>query len=537
MPLCRPTPVMGWGVGIGGMCVDRKSDLALRMVGITKEFPGVLANDNITFELKVGEVHGLLGENGAGKTTLVNILFGIHQPDRGQIYIKNELVEISSPREASDLGIGMVHQHFMLVENLTALENVVLGLPLEKPPFLDLSPARARFNKLVDQYDLDLNPSTPVWQLPVGDQQWLEVLKLLFRDVEILICDEPTAVLAPSQVEVLFKAIRRLADEGRSIVFISHKLREMKEVADRVTVLRDGHTIGTVDPRQTTPSQLANMMVGRDVFLDRRQRPTTETKRPVLQLKDLCCQDDRDTPALKGLNLTVYAGEIVGVAGVDGNGQKELAECIGGMREPTSGSIRIEEKPIHGIVQDTSLLGFIPEDRRKTGLVLGFSVAENLILKTYADPLFTRNGIMRWDAIRDDADRLIEDYDIRTPNAVMPVRMLSGGNQQKVVVARELSRKPVLVVASQATRGLDISAIESVHKVLLDERNRGAAVVFISSELPEVMALSDRIVVMFEGQIMGELDAKAADVDEIGELMLGHRDALDEVTGGLGERA
>jgi ABC-type uncharacterized transport system ATPase subunit len=524
---------MGWGgVLFGGLCVAGKRDLAMRMVGITKRFPGVLANDNISFELREGEVHGLLGENGAGKTTLVNILFGLHQPDSGEIFIKDEKVDISSPREASDLGIGMVHQHFMLVENLTALENVVLGLPLERPPLLDLNPARARFMKLVNEYDLDLDPSTPVWQLPVGDQQWLEFLKLLFRDASILILDEPTAVLAPSQVEGLFKTIRRLADEGRSIVLISHKLREMKEVADRVTVLRDGHVVGTVDPRQTTPSELAQMMVGRDVFLDRRQRPAPESKRAVLIVNDLSCQDDRGSLALRNLNLTVYAGEIVGVAGVDGNGQRELAECISGMRQPSDGTIRIDNHPTSGIVRDTSLLGFIPEDRRKTGLALGFSVAENLILKTYADPLFTRRGVMQWRTIRKDADTLIQEYDIRTPHATIPVRFLSGGNQQKVVVARELSGKPALVLASQATRGLDVSATESVHKVLLKERNRGAAVLFISTELNEVMALSDRIVVMFEGQIMGVVDAETADIDLIGELMLGHHEAVELVAGG-----
>ena len=512
--------------------MGRSADIALRMVGITKRFPGVLANDNITFELKAGEVHGLLGENGAGKTTLVNILFGLHQPDSGEIYINGKKVEISSPREASDLGIGMVHQHFMLVENLTALENVVLGLPLERPPLLDLNPARARFMKLVNEYDLDLDPSTPVWQLPVGEQQWLEFLKLVFREASILILDEPTAVLAPSQVIKLFRTIRRLTDAGCSIVFISHKLKEMRQIADLVTVLRDGHVVGTVDPRETTPSELAQMMVGRDVFLDRRTRPSAESKRAVLVVNDLSCQDDRGTLALRGLNLNVYAGEIVGVAGVDGNGQRELAECIVGLRQPASGAVQIDGNPVSGVVSDTSLIGFVPEDRRKTGLVSGFGVAENLILKTFTQPQFTQHGVMQWDAIQREANVLIQEYDIRTPHSMMPVRFLSGGNQQRVVVARELSGKPALVVASQATRGLDVSAIESVHEVLLRERNRGAAVLFISTELPEVLALSDRIIVMFEGQIMGELDAETADVDLIGELMLGHRQVADVVVGG-----
>ena len=513
--------------------MTQNRDIVLRMVGITKRFPGVLANDNITFDQRTGEVHGLLGENGAGKTTLMNTLYGLHQPDSGEIFLNGDKVEVASPQEANDFGIGMVHQHFMLVENLTALENIVLGLPSERPPLLDLEPARARFKELANEYGLDLNPSTPVWQLPVGERQWLEILKLLFRDAQILILDEPTAVLAPSQVEQLFGTIRRLADEGHSIIFISHKLREMKAVAHRVTVLRDGHVVGTVDPQEATPSELAEMMVGREVFLDRRPRQPFESKQAVLVAEGLGCQNDRGTLALRDLSLTVCAGEIVGVAGVDGNGQRELAECITGLRRPTRGTIQINSKPVSGVVRDTSQLGFIPEDKHKTGLVLGFSVAENLILKTFAQSPFTRRGVMRWGAIRREANTLIQEHDIRTPHSMAPVRFLSGGNQQRVVIARELSGQPALVVASQATRGLDVSAIESVHNVLLRERNRGAAVLFISTELPEVMALSDRIIVMFEGQIMGELDAETADVDLIGELMLGHREAAGMTTGGI----
>jgi simple sugar transport system ATP-binding protein len=513
--------------------VDRKSDFALKMGGITKRFPGVLANDNITFELKRGEVHGLLGENGAGKTTLMNILFGLYQQDRGEIFINGEKVHISSPKQASDFGVGMVHQHFMLVENLTGLENVVLGLPLERPPLLDLDPARARFEELTTEYELDLDPSTPVWQLPVGDQQWLEFLKLLFRDTSILILDEPTAVLAPSQVEKLIKTIRQLADEGRSIVFISHKLKEMRKIADRITVLRDGHVVGTVASSETTPSELAQMMVGRDVYLDRRPRSPSKSEKVVLEIKGLFCQNDRGTQSLNDVDLTIYAGEIVGVAGVDGNGQRELAECIGGLRKPTGGTIEIDGKPVTGVVRDTSLLGCIPEDRHKTGLVLEFGVDENLILRNFADPEFTRRGIMHWGAIQRHAETIITQYDIRTQHSMTPVRFLSGGNQQKVVVARELSGKPTLVIAGQATRGLDVSAIESVHDVLLRERERGSALLFISTELPEVIALSDRIIVMFDGQIMGELDAEDANVDVIGELMLGHRQSEQMPSGGL----
>jgi ABC-type uncharacterized transport system ATPase subunit len=503
---------------------------ALRMVGVSKRFPGVLANNNINFEVKTGQVHGLLGENGAGKTTLMKILYGLYQPDSGDIYLDGKKVVINSPKVAGELGIGMVHQHFMLVENLTALENVVLGLPTEHPPLLDLEPARARFNELTREYDLRLTPSTPVWQLPVGDQQWLEILKLLFRNAKLVILDEPTAVLAPKQAKQLFTTVRRFAEEGRAIIFISHKLDEMKEVADCVTVLRDGHVVGSVDSKVVKPAQLAQMMVGRDVFLDRRERAPFQEKTEVLEIEGLDCLNDRKLPALKNFNLSVKSGEIVGVAGVDGNGQRELAECISGLRLFTNGTIRINGKPVNGVVKDTALLGYVPEDRRKTGLVLKFTVAENLLLKTFAEPPFTKNGIIQWKEIRQKAEALIKAYDIRTPSSVVTVNHLSGGNQQKVVVARELSNQPALLVTSQPTRGLDLGAVESVHEFLLKERNRGAAVLFISTELPEVMALCDRIIVMYKGEIMGDVDAKEVDVNQIGELMLGHREALEATT-------
>jgi simple sugar transport system ATP-binding protein len=399
----------------------------------------------------------------------------------------------------------------------------VLGLPAERPPLLDLEPARVRFRQLTREYGLELDPSTPVWQLPVGDQQWLEILKLLFRNACILILDEPTAVLAPSQAQQLFRTVRRFAEEGRAIIFISHKLEEMKEVADRVTVLRDGHVVGTVDAQSATPSQLAQMMVGRSVFLDRRPRPAPRDRQAVLVVDRLSCLNDRGAPALREFSLTAYAGEILGIAGVDGNGQRELAECIAGLRQPTGGSIQILGQPVQGVVSDTRRLGYVPEDRRKTGLVLSMSVAENLLLKTCTSPPYTQRGVMQWATIRRQADELIREYDVRTPHAMLPVRYLSGGNQQKVVVARELSGQPVLLVTSQPTRGLDLGAVEAVHKVLLRERNRGCAVIFISTELPEVLALSDRIVVAFKGQIMGELDGEQADVNLIGEWMLGHR--------------
>lgn len=509
--------------------MNQSTDIALRMEGITKRFPGVLANDDLTFEVRAGEVHGLLGENGAGKTTLMNILYGLHQPDSGRIYIDGRAVRITSSRVAVDLGIGMVQQHFRLAENLTALENVILGIPLKRPPLLDLEASRARFEGLTNEYGLDLHPSTPVWQLPVGDRQWLEILKLLFRDAHLLILDEPTSVLAPSQIDQLFKTIRLLAEGGRSIIFISHKLKEMKEVADRVTVLRDGQVVGTVDPRKTSPTELAQMMVGRDVFLDRRPRPSFEGKPAVLVVDGLSCQDDRGVPALKDLSLTVHAGEIVGVAGVAGNGQRELAECIAGLRRPMSGTIRISEESIAGVTRDPSLLGYIPEDRRKTGLVADFSVEENLIIKTFDKPPFSRRGILQRSAISDRAHALIQQYDIKARNPATPIRHLSGGNQQRVVVARELNAEPALLVASQPTRGLDVASVEALQGMLLEERNRGAAVLFISTELSEVLAVSDRILVFYRGEIMGEVMAETADVNLIGEMMLGHRERESQV--------
>jgi simple sugar transport system ATP-binding protein len=503
--------------------MTREEAIALRMVGITKSFPGVLANDNINLNVRWGEVHGLLGENGAGKSTLMNILYGLHHPDSGEIWIDGKKVHIASPRAAVELGIGMVHQNFMLIDNLTTLENVVLGIPQAHPPLLDLDTARQRFQELVDEYELPLKPSTPVWQLPVGHQQWLEILKQLFRDAHILVLDEPTAVLAPSQVHQLFRFVRRLVSEGRAVVFISHKFGEVFEVTDRITVLRDGQAMGTLNTPEANPSDLARLMVGRPISLDRRARPKLENQPNILEINDLSCVDERGIRSLNHLSLDIKGGEIVGIAGVDGNGQRELAECIGGLRKTTTGTIQIKNQMIHGVVKDPALLGFIPEDRRKTGLAMTFSVEENMILKRFEMPPYARRGILQLDAIQESAQTLIAEYNIKTPNSSIPARHLSGGNQQKVIVARELQGQPALIVAAQPTRGLDLSAVEAVHEVLLRERNRGAAVLFISTELEEVLSLSDRIVVLFNGEIMGEVSGEQANVDQIGELMLGHR--------------
>jgi simple sugar transport system ATP-binding protein len=499
----------------------QNNELALRMEGITKQFPGVLANDRISLDSHKGEVLGLLGENGAGKTTLMNILYGLHQPDSGEIFINGVQVKIESPAKAIQLGIGMVHQHFKQVEALTALENVILGIPSEHTPILDLAPARRRFVKLCEEYDIHLDPSTETWKLPVGKQQWLEIIKALYRDAQLLVLDEPSSVLTPAEGEHLFGAVRRFTQEGRSVIFISHKLGEVLEITDRITVIRDGRVVGTVPTEEATHRELARMMVGRSVMMDRKPRPAMTEKEPVLVMENVSANNDRGLPALRNFNLTIHAGEIVGVAGVDGNGQRELAECIVGLRKRTGGSIRIRDRIVDRVIDDPSFVGYIPEDRQKTGLFLDFSVAENLVIKDFTHPPYSKGGVLQYDAIRKHAGRLISDYDIRTPSGEVQVKHLSGGNQQKVVVARELCGGPVLDVTSQPTRGLDLGAVESVHDILLSERNRGAAVLFISTELQEVLSLSDRIIVLFSGEVMGEVEGDGADVSTIGQMMLG----------------
>ena len=497
------------------------TEVALFMEGITKRFPGVLANDQISIDCRKGEVLGLLGENGTGKTTLMNILYGLHQPDGGQIYLGGEPVRIESPAKAIRLGIGMVHQHFMLVEALTALENVILGIPSDHAPFLDLAPARKRLLNLCDEYGLHVDPDTEVWKLPVGKQQWLEILKALYRNAKVLVLDEPTSVLTPDEGEQLFRAIRKLTREGRSVIFISHKLSEILEITDRITVLRDGRLVGTVPTQEATQLELTRMMVGRPVMMERKPRPEAPHQEPVLVMENVSAKDDRGLPALKHFNLTVHSGEIVGVAGVDGNGQRELAECIAGLRKRTGGTIRIQGRPVDRVMDDPSFVGFIPEDRQKTGLLLDLSIAENLVIKDFWRPVYAKGGVLHYKPIRAHARKMIQAYDIRTPSGEVQVRHLSGGNQQKVVIARELNSGPVLDITSQATRGLDLGAVENVHETLLKERERGAAVLFISTELEEVMSLSDRIIVLFRGEVIGEVDGEGADVSTIGQLMLG----------------
>lgn len=495
---------------------------ALRMQDITKTFPGVLANDHVTIECNKGEVLGLLGENGAGKTTLMNILYGLYPPDEGQVFIDGKEVSIHSPSEAIENGIGMVHQHFKLVDTLTVIENVILGMPTNKA-VLDLAPAREKFKKLCDEYELFVDPDTEVWKLPVGQQQWVEILKALYRDCKVLVLDEPTAVLTPSESDQLARAIRRITGQGRSVVFISHKLREVMEVTDKVTVIRDGAVVGTIATKDASQIKLAEMMVGRPITIERRERPAMPDGEVILDMQGINATDDRGVHALKDFSLQVRAGEIVGVAGVDGNGQRELAECISGLRKPTSGTITIKGKPVTGVISDPSFMGFIPEDRHKTGLVLDFSVAENLVIKEYMNAPYTKNGILQYKEIKRHADEMISKYNVKTPNCDVKAKTLSGGNQQKVVIAREMDPEPVFDMAAHPTRGLDLGAVTNVHDILLNERNRGAAVLFISAELQEIMAVADRIIVLYSGQIMGDLDGETADQNVIGQMMLGQK--------------
>ena len=492
------------------------------MQDITKTFPGVLANDHVTIECNKGEVLGLLGENGAGKTTLMNILYGLYPPDEGQVFIDGKEVSIHSPSEAIENGIGMVHQHFKLVDTLTVIENVILGMPTNKA-VLDLAPAREKFKKLCDEYELFVDPDTEVWKLPVGQQQWVEILKALYRDCKVLVLDEPTAVLTPSESDQLARAIRRITDQGRSVVFISHKLREVMEVTDKVTVIRDGAVVGTIATKDASQIKLAEMMVGRPITIERRERPAMPDGEVILDMQGINATDDRGVHALKDFSLQVRAGEIVGVAGVDGNGQRELAECISGLRKPTSGTITIKGKPVTGVISDPSFMGFIPEDRHKTGLVLDFSVAENLVIKEYMNAPYTKNGILQYKEIKRHADEMISKYNVKTPNCDVKAKTLSGGNQQKVVIAREMDPEPVFDMAAHPTRGLDLGAVTNVHDILLNERNRGAAVLFISAELQEIMAVADRIIVLYSGQIMGDLDGETADQNVIGQMMLGQK--------------
>jgi simple sugar transport system ATP-binding protein len=480
----------------------------LYLENITKRFGSFIANDNITFSVESGKIHAILGENGAGKTTLMNIISGLYQPDAGQIYLQDKPVKITSPNDATKLGIGMIHQHFMLVPQLTVTENIILGL--ENSWRLNLRQKQQEIAALSQAYGLEIDPTAKVEDLPVGTQQRVEILKVLYRQAKLLILDEPTAVLTPPEVESLIVILRQLAAAGNTIIFISHKLEEVINLCDTVTVLRRGKVIATTTTQAATPQKLAQLMVGRKVDLQVNKSPTSPGK-VILSVQGLQVADDRGITAVRDVSFQLYAGEIVGIAGVDGNGQRELADAIAGLRKIKQGKIQLESQTI----------GYIPEDRQKMGLILQFSIAQNLILKAFEKLPFCRHYLLQTAEIKNHAQAAIQQFDIRATTEDIKVSQLSGGNQQKVVLARELAGEPSLIVAMQATRGLDVGATAAVHSQLLAERDRGAAILYISTELEEIMAMSDRIAVIYRGEFVAILDAQTATVEEIGLLMAG----------------
>jgi ABC-type uncharacterized transport system ATPase subunit len=501
--------------------------LLLDLKGITKRFPGIVANDRVDFDLRRREVHALLGENGAGKSTLMNILYGLYRPDEGEVLLRGKRAEIRSPQDAIELGIGMVHQHFMLIPVMTVAENIVLGTePTRNGVFLDSDAARDRVQRLSSTFKLAVAPDARIEDVSVGQQQRVEILKALYRGADILILDEPTAVLTPQEALELFAILENLRQEGLSIIFISHKLGEVLAIADRITVLRRGQAVGTVPRDGATREGLAKLMVGRDVLLRVDKRPS-EPGETLLEVEELHVTDQRDLEAVRGVSFSVRAGEIVGIAGVDGNGQSELIDAIAGLRKSTSGRISVEGRDVsHDSANDIldAGLGHIPEDRQRRGLVLEFTLAENLALHEYDRPPASRWGWLFPSRIIERARRLLREFDVRGGGPNTLAASLSGGNQQKVVVAREVSRNPHVLLAAQPTRGLDVGAIEFVHRRLVEERDNGRAILLISLELEEVLSLSDRILVLYEGRIVGEFPPDVSE-EELGIAMTGGRPA------------
>jgi simple sugar transport system ATP-binding protein len=506
------------------------SQLAVEMRRITKKFPGVVANDQVDFQVRKGEIHALVGENGAGKTTLMNVLYGLIRLDSGEILIEGQPVTMHGPRDAIRHGIGMVHQHFMLIPVFTVGENIVLGRePTTQGDFYDYGRAREEITSLTKRYGLALNPDTRVEDLPVGLQQRVEIVKLLYRGANILILDEPTGVLTPQESTELFRVLRDLVKSGKTIIFISHKLKEVLEISDRITVMRRGKVVGHLVTRDTNESEIARLMVGRDVLLRVDKKPAKPGE-PVLRVENLTASSDQGLPALKGISFELHQGEILGIAGVEGNGQSELVEVLAGTRKATGGRVLLAGREVENLGAAAIRLAgvsHIPEDRRGAGLVLNYSVADNLILGRQRTPLFSWDGlVLRIKAIFDWARRLITEFDIRTPSASTPARTLSGGNQQKIIVAREMATQPKVMLAAQPTRGVDIGAIEFIHRRLVSERDGGAAILLVSAELDEIQSLSDRIAVMYEGRIVS-IEPPDASEERLGLLMTG---------GGAGDR-
>ena len=504
------------------------SEYAIEMLNITKRFPGIIANDNITLQLKKGEIHALLGENGAGKSTLMSVLFGLYQPEEGEIRKDGKKVEIKDPNDANDLGIGMVHQHFKLVECFSVLDNIILGVETTKGGFLQKADARKKVVELSEKYGLAVEPDAIIEDITVGMQQRTEILKMLYRDNEILIFDEPTAVLTPQEITELMQIMRNLAAEGKSILFISHKLSEIMQVSDRCTVLRKGKYVGTVETKNTTAEALSAMMVGRNVnFVV--EKDEAKPGDVVLDIKNMTVASKRHkNNAVNNVSLKVHRGEIVCIAGIDGNGQTEFVYGLTGLEPVTGGSITLDGQDItHARIRKrlTGGMSHIPEDRHKHGLVLDYTLENNIVLQRYFEPEFTgKCGFLKKKEIRAYAEKLIDQYDIRSGQGpITPARSMSGGNQQKAIVAREIDKNPELLVAVQPTRGLDVGAIEYIHKQLVAQRDAGKGVLLVSLELDEVMSVSDRILVMYEGEIVGEFDPKTVTVEELGLYMAGSK--------------
>ncbi|MFN2173478.1 MAG: ABC transporter ATP-binding protein [Candidatus Promineifilaceae bacterium] len=503
---------------------QNNKEVVLEAQGLTKRFPGVLANDNINLVLHKGEILALLGENGAGKSTLMNMLYGLYHPTEGEIWIKGEHVILEDPSDAIARGVGMVHQHFQLVPVMTVAENVILGDEITRGGgVLNLKEAANKVRELSHQYGLDVDPTAMVEDLPVGTQQRVEIIKALYRDADILILDEPTAVLTPQEAEDLFRIMKDFTARGSSIIFITHKLKEVLAIADTIGVLHRGRMVGTVTPEESTQASLAEMMVGREVILTVEKDPP-HPKDVVLRIENLQVKDDRGHLAVKGVDLQVRAGEIVGVAGVQGNGQRELVEALTGLRPVESGSFSISgQDSTHLKPRKITEMGVahIPEDREKHGLVMAYSVADNMVLNNYYVEPFATRIIMHEDKIDEQAERLVEEFDVRTPSVHTPARNLSGGNKQKVIVAREFSRPITLLIAAQPTRGIDVGSIEFIHNQIVEQRDAGAAVLVVSAELDEIMSLSDYVAVMFDGRVVDVLPRKDATREKLGLLMAG----------------
>jgi len=499
----------------------------LQLRGIVKRFPGVLACDGVDFDVCAGEVHALLGENGAGKSTLMKILYGLYQPDAGEISLNGQPLRIHSPTDAIKLGIGMIHQHFMLVDTLTVRENVALGLASSRGPVLDLDRVEARIRELSQTYGLHIDPRAPVWTLAVGERQRVEIIKALYRGAALLILDEPTAVLTPQEVDDLFVTLKQMARDGHSLIFISHKLHEVITISNRITVLRSGQLVGTTANDGVTRAQLARMMVGRDVLLERQRTPVTLGE-VLLDIRNVSALGVTGQPALRTVSLQIRSGEILGVAGVSGNGQRELAEVIAGLRPATTGSVHLGQTEITRWPtgrRTANGLAYIPEERMHDGVIQDFSIAENLILQDHSRPPFSRRTFLNFKAISQRSWQLVRDFQVKTPTIATKIKSLSGGNIQKVIMARELARQPRVLVAAQPTRGVDIGATEYIHQRLLDQRAQGTATLLISEDLDEILALCDRIAVLYEGRIMGVVERAQATAEQLGLLMAGVADA------------